>query len=53
MQRAAAGESFNVTRPGRSYVRLTGPRDPLEGSPVGRYARITLKEPRELLPAAS
>jgi antitoxin (DNA-binding transcriptional repressor) of toxin-antitoxin stability system len=30
MQRAAAGETFDVTRHGRPYVRLTGPQDALE-----------------------
>ncbi|HEX2127872.1 MAG TPA: type II toxin-antitoxin system prevent-host-death family antitoxin [Solirubrobacterales bacterium] len=29
MQRAAAGETFNVTRRGKPYVRLTGPQDTL------------------------
>ena len=28
MQRAAAGETFNVTRRGKPYVRLSGPAEP-------------------------
>jgi prevent-host-death family protein len=45
MQRAAAGEAFNVTRRGKPYVRLTGPQDSLDltGEPT-KVARLSSAE---------
>jgi antitoxin (DNA-binding transcriptional repressor) of toxin-antitoxin stability system len=61
MERAAAGETFNVTRRGKPYVRLTGPDGQLDlagsesvASLAGyRAARITLAEVKAALGEAA
>jgi antitoxin (DNA-binding transcriptional repressor) of toxin-antitoxin stability system len=58
MERAAAGETFNVTRRGKPYVRLTGPEGQLDLSePADPFAgftitRIGLDELKAALPPA-